>query len=135
MSEKTKKIIMQERIKAKCDKYKTQGFADKEFRKELGSKRLVMNLSNNVFEQQKLLNLADEVLGKNLDFETASYLEEKYLREVAKNTLIDGQELTNLLGQQNFELPQLQSFSVLYYVELLAPLSLWRDIVAKEILS
>lgn len=134
MSEKTQSEIMQERIKAKAEKYKEQGYADKDFRKDMGNKRIVMALSKNVFEQQKLLNLADEVLGKNLDFETQSYLEEKYLREVAKNTLIDGKELTELLGQQNFELPQLQSFSVLYYVELLAPLSHWRDIVAKEII-
>lgn len=132
--EKSQKEIIQERIKAKCDKYKNQGYADKEFRKDLNGKKIVMTLPNNVFDQQKLLNLADTVLNNNYDFYTSNELEEKYLKEVANKTLIDGQELSSILGHKDFELPQLQTLSVLYYTELLAPLSQWRDIIAKEIL-
>jgi hypothetical protein len=121
--------LLQERIKAKANKYKEQGFADKEFRTEYQSKKITMTLSNNVFEQNKLLNFAVDVLSGNSDNE------EKFLKDIAANILVDGKELLNILGQKDFELPQLLSLCILYYSELLAPLSLWRDIVAKEMLQ
>lgn len=133
--EKLQKEIIQERIKAKCDKYNNQGYADKEFRKDWKDKKLVMTLPNNVFEQQKLLNLAETSLNNNYDFYVSSELDEKYLKEIAARILIDGKELSSILGQKDFELPQLETLSVLYYVELLAPLSRWRDIVAQEMFS
>jgi hypothetical protein len=128
-------IKAQERIKAKADKYKNQGFADKEFRKDLNNKKIVMMLPNNVFEQHRLLNLAEEIFAQRLNLEDMTNLEEKYLKEIAKYTLIDGQEFANILGQKDAELAHLETYGILYYMELLAPLSAWRDIVAEEMFS
>lgn len=135
MSLNIDKDLIATRIKEKSEKYQEQGFADKEFRKEIKGKRVVMALPNNVYEQQKLLLMAESVMVNNLSFYESFDLEKKFYEEISKNILIDNNPLSSMLGMKDYELPQLQSYSMLYYIELLAPLSQWRDIVAKEILT
>ena len=128
---------MQEKIKQKANKYKEQGFADSEFRGKIEDKNIVMTLPKNVFEQQRLLVLADEVLSPKYlktsnSFETNADLEKKLLEDVSKYILVDGTELVDMIKSGSIALPYLLNYSLLYYVEILAPLQVWRDIIAEK---
>ena len=68
----------------KAKKYKTQGFADKEFVKMQNGKNVRMFLPNSVFEQQKLLLLGNEVIENYNSFVAGYELSNKFYREIFK---------------------------------------------------
>jgi len=128
---------MQDKIKEKANKYEKQGFADVEYRGKIEDKNIVMTLPKNVFEQQRLLVLCDEVLSPkylrtNNNFENNADLEKKMIEDISKYILVDGKELIDLIKTGTIALPYLLNYSLFYYVELLAPLQFWRDIIAKK---
>lgn len=124
-------VKIKKHVEEKKEKYKSQGRADKEFEKKINGKNVKIWLPNSVFDQQKLMMLGEEIMNSAKDFETNFQLTTKFYLEVCKHLMID----TNLANAELLELSELKAYSMLYYVELLLPLSLWGDMVADEILS
>ena len=121
---------VQQQVLNKREKYKEQGFADKDFEKTIGGKHFKIWLPSSVFEQQKLINLASRIFSGNLSFQEESELTALYYNYVCKHAQLDGKAVNvDLLG-----LEQLQAFALFYWVELLFPLSLWSDEKTKEMM-
>jgi hypothetical protein len=126
--------MSRDRIKEKAKKYKEQGFADTEYRDD--ENKIIMKLPKNVMEQHKLLILAESVITKtNSSYDEIVSLEERYYNAISKNILVDGVELSEKIKAGNVSVSHLLSYGILYYAELLSPLTSWRDIIATELLK
>lgn len=130
MLNKDEENKVQDQVNDKRKKYQEQGFADKDFEKQIGGKLFKIWLPSSVFEQQKLVNLASRLFAGSLSFQEESDLTALYYNYVCKHASIDNSPVqAELLG-----LEQIQAFSLLYWVELLFPLSLWSDERTKEMM-
>jgi hypothetical protein len=124
-------VKIKKHVEEKKELYKSQGRADKEFEKKINGKNIKIWLPNSVFDQQKMMMLGEEIMNTSKDFDTNFELTSKFYREVCKYLMVD----SNLANPELLELSEIKAYSMLYYVELLLPLSLWGDMVADEILS
>jgi|WetSurMetagenome_2_1015567.scaffolds.fasta_scaffold364329_2 hypothetical protein len=129
---KQKNYKKKEYLEQKVQRYKEQGYADKEFEKIINNKRIKIILPNSVFDQQKLLFMGLDIMTeKELDFNNNFELTKKYLIEVCKNMWIDNKQI----NPESIELPELQAYGYMYWEELLYPLHLRGDILAREIIE
>jgi hypothetical protein len=120
--------IIKQKVIDKRAKYKEQGFADKDFEKQIGKKHLKLWLPNSVFHQQKLLMLASKIFAGSISIDEEMELTDRFYKEVCKHGQLDG----NNIVAESLELNEIQGFALLYWVELLYPLSLWSDEKIKE---
>jgi hypothetical protein len=123
---------VQDSIEAKRKKYEEQGFADLSFEKSIGDKKLKMWLPSSIFMQQTMLLMASKVVSDGIDdIDEASKLNERYIKAVAKHTQINGEDLK----PETCGLADCQGYILLYWTELLAPLSRWGETRAKKIIT
>lgn len=123
--------IVEDRILAKRKKYEEQGCADKTFEKKIDGKHIKMWLPESVFVQQKLLSIAAKVFSgdfSNIDEE--GELNERYIKAVYSHMQIDSKTANPDIS----DFGDLQAFGLLYWTELLSPLSTWGDIKARKVM-
>lgn len=123
---------IESRIEAKNKKYEEQSFADKDFEKNIDNKLVKMWLPSSVFVQQALLSLGEKVASnrfRNLEEETS--LTEEFYKKVCAHLQINGAAIV----AETLELTDLQIYGLLYWVELLAPLSAWGDVKARKVMQ
>jgi hypothetical protein len=114
---------------AKRDKYEQQGFADKDFQMTLDDKIIKIWLPSSVFAQQALLSLGDKVVHDRFaDIEEENKLTERFYKTICLHLQINGASV----NPESLELANLQTYSWIYWTELLYPLSLWSDAKARK---
>lgn len=119
---------VQEAVKAKIRDVQENGFVEKEFDGMLGDKKVKMILPNDVRKQLYLLKIGDQwmtdsgqlLMGGVSDLETAYNMSVNYLENITKNMLIDGEEVKDL---NQIPVEDLKAYGLVYYLELLLPLS------------
>lgn len=117
------------KIEDKRKKYEEQGYADKEFEKTVNGKFIKIWLPASVFVQQTLLSIAAKVMTNDFqDMDEGAKLTERYYRAVCSHLQIDAKNAV----VDSLDLADLQAYALLYWVELLAPLSAWGDVKAKK---
>lgn len=116
-------------IEAKRRKYESQSYADKDFEKNIDGKFIKIWLPASVFVQQTLLSIAAKVFANDFnDIDECAKLTERFYKAVCSHMQIDGKQI----NIESLDLADLQSYALLYWVELLAPLSAWGDVKAKK---
>ena len=129
MISKEENEALQKRVLVKREKYQEQGFADDTLEKTVNGKLIKMWLPNSVFVQQKLLSIAAKVFSSDFkDIDEEAELTERYYKAVCTHTQLDGDNV----NAAALDLGSLQAFALLYWMELLYPLSLWGDEKSKE---
>lgn len=119
------------KIETKRAKYEEQGYADKDFEKNIDGKFIKIWLPNSVFVQQTFLSIASKVFKNDFqDIDEEAKLTERLYKAVCSHMQIDAKAVNAEL----LDLAELQAYSLLYWVELLAPLSAWGDVKAKRII-
>lgn len=119
-------------VEAKRKKYEAQGFADKDFQKTIDGAVVKMWLPDSVFEQQKMILMATNALSSDLsDVDEASSSKQRYANEVAKYTQINRESL----DIQKSGLANCEAYCMIYWTELLAPLSVWAESKARKMLT
>ena len=121
--------ILQERVLAKRTKYKEQGTADLDFMKTIGEDTLRMWLPKSVFDQQKLLSVGAKVFSSDFkDIDEEAELTKRYFVAICAHAQINGESV----NAEKLGFGVLQSYALLYWMELLYPLSLWGDEKSRE---
>ena len=129
MSSENVAVQIQSRVAEKRKKYEEQNFADKDFEKTIDGKFIKLWLPSSVFVQQTLLSIAVRVFSNDFqDIDESSRLTERYYRAVCNHLQIEGANV----NPDTLDLADLQAYALLYWVELLAPLSQWGDVKAKK---
>ena len=119
------------RVFSKRDKYEEQGFADKDFQTTVGKNIVKMWLPSSVFAQQAILSLGDKVINERFDnIEQEQILTEKFYRLVCQHLQINN----NAVNPETIELVDLHSYTWVYWMELLYPLSLWSDQKVRKVI-
>lgn len=120
-------------IEQKRKKYEEQNFADKDFEKTIDAKFVKIWLPTSVFVQQTLLSIAAKVFSSGVkDIDEEAKLTERFYKAVCSHMQID----SKAVNPELLDLGELQGYALLYWVELLAPLSAWGDVKAiKAILN
>ena len=118
-------------VEEKRKKYEEQGYADKDFEKTVDGLKIKMWLPESVFTQQTMLLLASKALESNSnDIDEFSKVKKRYAEAVAKHTRINGEDLNiEKVGYGASE-----AYCLMYWMELLSPLSAWADLRAEKIL-
>lgn len=130
MTPEDKKIV-QNRLNEKRKKYEEQGFADKTFEKRVDDKLIKIWLPDSVFVQQKLLSLGSKVFSSNnLNIDEEGELTERFSKAVCLHMQIEGNDVT----PETLEFGELQAYTLLYWLELLSPLSVWGDVKAQKVI-
>lgn len=130
MTPEQKKIV-QDRLTEKRKKYEEQGFADKDFSKTVDDKHIKIWLPSSVFNQQKLLSLGSKVFsGHDLSIDEEGDLTERFSKAVCVHMQIDGDSV----APETLEFGDLQAYALLYWLELLSPLSVWGDAKAEKVI-
>lgn len=123
------KAKINSKIEDKRKKYEEQGHADKEFEKTVNGRFVKIWLPASVFVQQTLLSIAAKVMTNDFqDIDECSKLTERYYKAVCSHLQIDAKNV----NADSMDLADLQAYALLYWVELLAPLSAWGDVKSKN---
>mgnify|MGYP003652421364 CR=1 FL=1 len=117
------------RIEEKRVAYEAQNYADTTFEKTIDGKFLKIWLPASVFVQQQILALGSKVMSSDFaNFDEQNALTERFYKAVFSHLQVDGKTV----NPETCSLGDLQAYAWLYWVELLAPLSLWGDGKAKR---
>lgn len=113
---------IQEASKRKIEDIQKREFVNKDFEIEIGGKKIKFSLPNDVRKQLLALTLAQKWLLDNGSgsLEDSHNTNIAYCELVVNNMLIDGQSV-NDLNAVNVE--DLKAYGLVYYMELLLPLS------------
>ena len=123
--------VIHDRLMAKQKAYEEQGYADKDFSKKVDDKHIKIWLPDSVFVQQKLLSLGSKVFGDyNLNIDEESDLTERFSKAVCSHMQIDQKTVV----PETLEFGELQAYALLYWLELLSPLSAWGDAKAQRVI-
>jgi hypothetical protein len=125
------RLKAKEKVEAKRKKYEEQGFADVDFEKEIDGKKIKMFLPSSVFVQQKMIIMASKVFS-NQDYsvDEESDLAERFIKAVCKHTQINGNEA----NPEQEGIIRCQAYALMYWLELLNPLSTWGESIQKKMI-
>lgn len=130
MTPEDKKKI-QDSLVAKRKKYEEQGFADKTYEKTIDGKHFKIWLPSSVFVQQKMLSIGSKVFNNDfLNIDEEADLTERFSKAVCSHMQVEGKEVS----AETLEFAELQAYALLYWLELLSPLSMWGDVKAQKVI-
>ena len=119
-------------VELKRKKYEEQGYADKDFEKDINNARVKMWLPDSVFTQQTMLLIASKALHSDSgDVDEDAKLKKRYAEAVAKHTQINGE----ILNIEKVGLADCEAYCMIYWLELLSPLSIWAESRAKKMIT